>query len=98
MARGGIQEIGPRSRALSSTAGFRLFKQAAHIYFPFLNQRDNMSSDQCSRMALKGAKPFGSELLTYKEGGFGVSATGGSEKRRIGVLRTGIRERTSGTW
>ena len=28
-----------------------------------------MSSDQCSRMALKCAKPFGSKLLTYKEGG-----------------------------
>ena len=37
MARGGIQEIGPRSRALSSTAGFRLFKHAAP--YPFSSLR-----------------------------------------------------------
>ena len=65
---------------------FSSFQTSCTYHFPLLSQRDNMSSDQCSRMALKCAKPFGSELLTYKEGGFGVSATGGSEKRRIGVL------------
>ena len=65
---------------------FSSFQTSCTNHFPLLNQRDNMSSDQCSRMAVKCAKPFGSELLTYKEGGFGVSATGGSEKRRIAVL------------
>ena len=77
---------------------FSSFQTSCTYHFPLLNQRDNMSSYQCSRKALMCAKPFGSEIVYLQRRGFGLSAKGGNEKRRIVVLRTDIRERTSGTF